>query len=228
LWPGEDPLGHQVKVGDSGDVPVIGVVKTGKYRTLGEDPIPVAYLPVGFMPRETLVARTMSDPRLLLDPIRREIRRVDPNLAATDLETLEQFMTLPLFPARVAGILLGVFGMLALVLAVGGLYGVIAYTISQRTREIGLRVALGATAKDVAALVLRYGLAIAVAGVAIGMALAFGAARVLSGLLYGIRADDPATLVGVSFALVGVTLLACYIPARRAMRVDPMVALRYE
>ena len=228
LWPGQDPLGRRVNIGDWGDAPVIGVVKTGKYRTLGEDPIPVAYLPLSYMPRQTLVVRTVSDPRTLLNPVRRQISNVDPNLVATDLETLQQFMTLPLFPARVTGILLGIFGMMALVLAMGGLYGVIAYTMSQRTREIGLRVALGAQKGDVARLVLRYGLAIAGVGVAIGIAAAFGVTRVLSSLLYGIRADDPATLIGVSAALIGVTLLACYVPARRAMRVDPMVALRYE
>jgi putative ABC transport system permease protein len=228
LWPGRDPVGQPVQIGDSGEAPVIGVVKTGKYRTLGEDPLPVAFLPVGYMPRETLVLRTMKDPRSLLDPIRRQIRDVDPNLAATDLETLEQFMTKPLFPARVTGILLGTFGTLALVLAMGGLYGVVAYTMTQRTREIGLRVALGAQKKDVARLVLGYGLVIAGAGVAIGIAAAFGVTRVLSSLLYGIRADDPRTLLGVSVSLVGVTLLACYVPARRAMRIDPMVALRYE
>lgn len=228
LWPGQDPLGRRVNIGDRGDAPVVGVVKTGKYRTLGEDPMPVAYLLLDYLPRQTLVVRTMTDPRLLLDPIRRAIRNTDPNLAATDLETLQQFMSLPLFPARVTGILLGIFGMMALVLAVVGLYGVIAYTTSQRTREIGLRVALGAQRRDIARLVLGYGLGIAGIGVAIGLAAAFGLTRVLSSLLYGIRADDPATLIAVSAALIGVTLLACYLPARRAMRIDPMVALRHE
>jgi putative ABC transport system permease protein len=137
-------------------------------------------------------------------------------------------MTLPLFPARVTGILLGTFGLLALLLAMGGLYGVISYTTSQRTREIGLRVALGAQANHIARLVLRYGLGIAGLGVAIGLGAAFGVTRVLSSLLCGIRADDPATFVVVSVALIGVTLLACYLPARRAMKADPAVALRYE
>ncbi len=110
----------------------------------------------------------------------------------------------------------------------GGLYGVIAYTTSQRTREIGLRMALGAQRKDIVALVLKNGLGMVGIGLAAGIAAAFGVMRVLSSLLYGIRADDPATLIGVSFTLVSVALLACYLPARRAMRVDPMVALRYE
>jgi putative ABC transport system permease protein len=221
-------VGRHIRFENSDDAEVIGIVKTGKYRTLGEDPLPVVYRPIGFIPMETLVARTMNDPRSLLDPIRREIQYVDPNIVATDLETLEQFMTLPLFPARVTGILLGLFGALALVLAIGGLYGVISYTMSQRTHEIGLRMALGAQPRDVAKLVLSYGLVLTGAGVAIGIAAAFGATRLLSSLLYGVRADDPATLIGVSLSLVAVTLLACYMPARRAMKIDPMAALRYE
>ena len=228
FWPGQDAVGRQLQLRDDYTYQVIGVVKTGKYRTLGEDPLPALYLPIGYLPRATLVARTSNDPRSLLEPIRREIQAVDANVAPTDLETMQQYMTLPLFPARVTGILLGVFGMLALVLAMGGLYGVIAYTTSQRTREIGLRIALGAQQQDIVRLVLKHGLAMAGIGLVAGMAAAFGVTRVLSSLLYGIRADDPATLLGVSCALIAVALLASYIPARRAMRVDPMVALRYE
>jgi predicted permease len=228
FWRGQDPIGKQVKIGDNADVAVIGVVKTGKSRTLGEAPVPVAYLPTGDMPQQTLVARTVLDPRSLLDPIRRAIQNVDPNLAATDLETLRQFMTLPLFPARVTGILLGCFGMLALVLATIGLFGVISYTTSQRTREIGLRVALGAQKRDIVKLILSQGLSMAALGITIGIGAALGVMRLLSSLLYGIRADDPATLIGVSIALIALALLACYLPARRAMRVDPMEALRYE
>lgn len=228
LWPERDPLGQRVDVSNWGPVPVIGVVKTGKYRSLGEVPRPLAYLPIETMPSATLVVRTMMDPSSQLEPIRRSLQEVDPNVAATDLETLRQFMSLPLFPARVTGILLGTFGVLALVLAVGGLYGVISYTMSQRTHEIGLRMALGARPRDVVKLVLRHGLAMAATGVAIGIATAFGAMRVLSSLLYGIRADDPVTMIGVAVALIGIAVLACYVPAKRAMGVDPMVALRYE
>ena len=229
LWPKRDPIGQHIKFGgEEGEAEVVGVVKTGKYRTLGEDPVPAIYRPIGYLPQATLVVKTMSDPRSLLDPIRRQIRQVAPNLAATDIETLQQYMTLPLFPARATGILLGSFGMLALVLAVGGLYGVISYTTSQRTGEIGVRMTLGAQQKDIAKLVLRHGVLLAGIGVTIGMAAALAATRVLSSLLYGIRADDPLTIAGVSLALIAVTLLACYIPARRATRVDPMVALRYE
>lgn len=228
LWPGHEAVGQPLYMGEMGAYQVIGVVKTGKYRTLGEDPSPAAYFPIGYAARATLVARTKNDPRSLVEPIRREIQALDSNVAPTDLETMQQYMTLPLFPARITGILLGVFGMLALVLAMGGLYGVIAYTTSQRTREIGLRLALGAQRKDIVALVLKNGLGMVGIGLAVGIAAAFGLMRVLSSLLYGIRADDPATLIGVSLTLVSVALLACYLPARRAMRVDPMVALRYE
>jgi predicted permease len=228
LWPGHDAVGQQLYVGKADMYEVVGVVKTGKYRTLSEDPRPAVYFPFGYEGRATLVARTTNDPRSLVEPIRREIQSVDAKVAPTDLETMTQYMTLPLFPARVTGILLGVFGMLALVLAMGGLYGVIAYTTSQRTREIGLRMALGAQQGDIVRLVLKHGLAMAGIGLAAGMAAAFGVTRVLSSLLYGIHADDPATLIGVSCALISVALLACYVPARRAMRVDPMVALRYE
>jgi predicted permease len=228
LWPAHDAIGQPLYMGEMGVFQVIGVVKTGKYRTLGEVPLPAVYFPIGYAARATLVARTKNDPRSLIEPIRKEIQAIDPNVAPTDLETMQQYMTLPLFPARVTGILLGVFGMLALVLAMGGLYGVIAYTTTQRTREIGLRMALGAQQRDIVKLVLKHGLTMAGVGLTVGIAAAFGVTRVLSGLLYGIRADDPATLIGVSFTLISVALLACYVPARRAMRVDPMVALRYE
>jgi predicted permease len=217
LWPGGDALGQHVRFGEKSEAEVIGVVRTGKYRTLGEDPRPLIYLPIGYTPEATLD-----------DPIRREIEAVDPNLAATNLETMQQHMTLALFPARTIGILLGVFGALAMVLAVGGLYGVISYTTSQRTREIGIRVALGAQHKDVARMVLKHGVSMAAWGIAIGATAGYGVTRVLSTLLYGVHADDPLTFIGVAIALIGVTLLACYVPARRAMSVDPTVALRYE
>jgi len=227
-WPGQDAVGRQIHFGDSRSAEIIGVVRTGKYRTLGEAPTAVVYQPIGDIPRATLIVRSSGDPRSLLAPIRQQIQEVDPNLAATDLETLQSFMSFPLFPARVTGILLGAFGALALLLAMGGVYGVISFTMSQRTREFGLRIAIGALPRDIAKLVLTYGIAMAGAGIAIGIVAAFGVTRVLSSLLYGIRADDPVTLIGVSLVLIGVTLLACWLPAHRAMKVDPMVALRYE
>jgi putative ABC transport system permease protein len=227
LWSSQDPAGRRITLGESTRVEIIGVVKTGKYRTLGEEPIPVVYLPQLPGPR-TLVVSTSGDPRLLLDTIRREIQAVDANIAATDLETIEQYMALPLFPARTIGLLLGASGILALVLTCVGLFGVISYMVSQRTHEIGVRMALGASQHQVLRLVVGHGLTMASIGLALGLAATFGLTRFLSSLLYGIQPSDPATLVGVSVGLIFIASLACYIPARRAMSVDPIVALRYE
>ena len=227
LWPSQDPVGRRISLGEDTSREIIGVVKTGKYRTLGEEPIPLVYLP-RLPSRRTLVVRTSGDPTALLDAIRREIQTVDPNIAATDLETMQQYMTLPLFPARTTGLLLGASGILALLLTCIGLFGVISYIVSQRTHEIGVRMALGARRGDVLKLVFGYGFAVTSIGLAVGLAAAFGVTRFLSSLLYGIRPNDPVTLLSVSLGLALVALLACYLPARRAMRVDPMVALRYE
>ena len=227
LWPSQDPVGRRIRLGEDTGLEIIGVVKTGKYRTLGEEPIPLVYLP-RLPSRRTLVVRTSGDPTALLDAIRREIQTVDPNIAATDLETMQQYMTLPLFPARTTGLLLGASGILALVLTCIGLFGVISYIVSQRTHEIGVRMALGARRGDVLKLVFGHGLAVTSIGLAVGLAAAFGVTRFLSALLYGISPNDPVTLLSVSLGLALVALLACYLPARRAMRVDPMVALRYE
>lgn len=228
LWKGQDPLGRGIFFADDkASTEVIGVVKTGKYRTLGEDPIPVAYLPQ-LRSLRTLVVRTSGDASALLDAVRREIHSVDPNVAATDLETMQQYMSLPLFPARTTGLLLSVSGFLALALTSIGLFGVISYIVSQRTHEIGVRMALGAQRGDVLRLVVRHGLFLTGIGLVIGLGLAFGAAQLLSSLLYGIRPTDPTTFIGVALLLCAIVLLACYIPARRATRVDPLIALRYE
>jgi predicted permease len=227
LWKNQDPVGLRISSGEKPSTEVIGVVPTGKYRTLGEDPLPVAYLPE-LPPRRTLVVRTSGDPATLLDGIRREIHSVDPSIAATDLETMQQYMSLPLFPARTTGLLLGMSGFLALVLTTIGLFGVISYIASQRTHEIGVRVALGAQRSDILSLVVRHGLFLTFIGLVIGLAIAFGAVQLLSSLLYGVAPTDPITFIGVTVLLCAVTLLACYLPARRAMRIDPIVALRYE
>ena len=228
LWPGQDPIGKRIALDDAlATSEVIGVAKVGKYRTLGEGPIAVVYrghLP----PSRTLVIRTSGDARLLLDAVRREVQVVDPMMAATDLETIGEYMALPLFPARTLGLLLGASGIFAAALTAIGLFGVIAYVVSQRTHEIGVRMALGARQNDVLKLVMRQGLQVTSIGLCIGLAAASAAARLLAPLLYGISANDPATLVGVAIGVTAVAMLACYVPARRAMRVDPAVALRYE
>ena len=153
---------------------------------------------------------------------------LDPNMPLVHTETLEEYMAVPLFTARATGILLSAFGALALLLALVGLYGAVSYSVSQRTREFGVRLALGAQRADLIRLVLREGVAATVLGLAMGVIGALVLTRVLSSLLYGIRPTDPLTFAGVSAFLLAVTLAANYIPARRATKVDPMVALRYE
>ena len=228
LWPGQDPIGKRVYLGGDRTLSeVIAVVKGGKYHTLGESPVAVVYR--GELPgQRTIVIRTSSDPRTLIDEIRKRVQIVDPLMAATDLQTMQDFMALPMFPARTTGFLLGFSGILALLLTTIGLFGVIAYIVSQRTHEIGVRIALGARRSDVLRLVMRQGLQLAVVGLIIGLTAACFAVRLLSPLLYGIGANDPLTLASVCISLAVVTMLACYIPARRAMQIDPAAALRYE
>jgi len=206
---------------------LVGVVKDGKYHTLGEASLPVVFCG-GLPAARILVVRTAGDDRLLLDEIRREVPIVDPLMAATQVQTIEQHMALPLFPARTVGWLLGASGVLALVMTMIGLFGVIAYMVSQRTHEIGVRMALGARRSDVMKLVMGQGIRMTLVGLGIGLCAAIGAARLLSPLLYGIGANDPVTMSAVAVCLAAIALLACYLPARKATQVDPSIALRYE
>lgn len=228
MWPDQDPIGKEVALsGDKTMSQVVGVVKNGKYRTLGEAPA-AAVFRGQLAPARTLVVRTAGDSRTLLSEIRREVPIVDPLMAATDVQTIEQFMALPLFPARTVGWLLGVSGILAVLMTAIGLFGVIAYMVSQRTHEIGVRMALGARRSDVMKMVMIQGLRLTAIGLGLGFIGAFGASRLLSPLLYGIGANDPATMTAVAVGLAVIALTACYLPARKAMTVDPSVALRYE
>lgn len=228
LWPGEDPVGkHLAMRGDKAMSEVVGVAKDGKYHTLGEAPVPVVFCG-GLPAARTLVVQTAADDSAVLGEIRREVPIVDPLMAATREQTIEEFMALPLFPARTVGWLLGVSGILAVVMTAIGLFGVIAYVVSQRTHEIGVRMALGARRGDVLKMVMGQGLRLTGIGLGIGLAAACGAAQLLSPLLYGISANDPVTMMGVAVGLAAIALTACYLPARKAMGVDPSVALRYE
>ena len=228
LWPGEDPIGKRLAMdGEKTMSEVVGVVKNGKYHSLGEGPVAVVFCGT-LPPARTLVVRTAGDSRGLLDQVQSEVPIVDPLMAATQVQTIENYMALPLFPARTTGWLLGVSGILAVVITAIGLFGVIAYMVSQRTHEMGVRMALGARRSDVLKMVMSQGLRLTAIGLGIGLSMAFGAARLLSPLLYRIGTNDPATMSAVVIGLTAIALTACYLPARKAMNVDPTVALRYE
>ena len=231
-WPGQDPIGKQVTLayGKRQRLEIVGVVATGKYGDLREEAQPFMFRPFSqvYASHAVLVVETAGDPKAMLGPVEREIHKLDENLPVIDAETLAQYMSIPLFVPRLTGTLLGAFGLLALLLAAVGLSGVVAYYVGLRTREIGVHLALGAERRDVLKLVVKQGMRLSLAGVLIGLAAALGVSRVLSGLLFGIHPTDPFTYLAVACVLTGTTLLACYLPARRAAKVDPMVALRHE
>src|SRR2546423_853643 len=209
---------------------IIGVCGDGKYNSLGEDPKAALFRPQlrDYSTAVSMVARTKSDPKTVLTAMQREMRNLDPTLPLYGMKTLKDHMKIPLFPAKIAAGALGSFGVLALVLAAVGIYGVMSYVVAGRTREIGLRMALGARTGNVRRLILRQGMILALIGSVIGLVIAFVATRLLKSVLYGVGAMDPVTFIGVTFLLGTVALLACWIPALRASRVDPMVALRAE
>ncbi len=231
-WPGEDPIGKRISM-ESGDGPfleIVGVVNTVKYVFIGEDPRPYLYLPFAqnYKSDMHLLVRTRGEPLGLVAPVREAIRSLDATVSPSDTRVLSDWIGVALLPARFAGALFGVFGALALLLATVGLYGVMSFTVGQRTREIGVRMALGARRQNVIALVLRRGAGLTLIGLVVGLVMSFVATRLVSALLYGITATDPVTFVGVSLILASVTLLACYLPARRATKINPVVALRVE
>ncbi len=232
LWPGEDALGKRLSFdGPKGPfLEVVGVARDGKYRSLGDRSRPYFYRPLmqTYDPRMTLVVRTSGEPAALAGSVREQLRALDPNLPVAEMRTLEEQFDTSLLPARIAAWTLGGFGLLALCLAAIGIYGVVSYSVAQRTREIGVRMALGAGRGDVLRLVMGEGLSVVGLGMAAGLLLAFAATRVLGGFLYGVGATDPVTFAGVPLLLGTIALAAGYLPARRATKVDPMVALRYE
>ncbi len=233
FWPHQSPIGQFISIMGPHDsrtrAEIVGVVKTGKYQSLGEDPKSYFYRPLlqEYQPGVQLLVRTAGD-MPVVDALRREVRALDSRLALVGIETLEQHMQLPLFPARAAGLLLCLFGMLALTLAIVGLYGVMSYSVSQRTREIGVRMALGARRSDVVRLILSQGLRLTLTGMAIGIVCSLALTWVLRSVLYGISPTDPVSFLAVAIVLTVVALTASYVPARWATRVDPMTALRTE
>jgi putative ABC transport system permease protein len=197
---------------------------------IGEDPQPLAYLPLSqdYPPAATLQVRTSGDPQAAVATVRRQVQSLDGNLAITNVQTIEEVLNQGLWAPRMAAVLLTSFGVLALGLAGIGVYGVLSYSVNQQTREIGIRMALGASPVDVSRWVVRQGFRLAVAGLLIGLIAGLILMRFVGSLLFGISAHDPATFGVVALVLGLVAFLACYLPARRASRVNPIVALRYE
>jgi predicted permease len=231
-WPGESALGRQISI-ESAEGPfleIVGVASTVKYIFIGEQPRPFLYLPFSqnYDPNMNLLVRASGDPMALLPAVRSVIRDLNPDVSPADTRILSGWIGFALLPAKLAAMLFGLFGVVAVLIASVGLYGVMSYTAGQRTREIGIRVALGAQRGDVLRLILRQGLVLTVVGLGLGLMASFGGTRVLSALLYDVSVTDPIAFVGVSVLLLTVASLACYVPARRATRVDPIVALRYE
>ena len=209
---------------------IVGVAKDGKYFNIAEDPRAFVWRPMSqdFSPNGILLVRTKGNPEPLFGPIRNQVQALDPNLPLFEVKTLNVHMKLALFPSRVAATVLGVFGLVALMLAAIGVYGITSYAVAQRTHEIGVRLALGAQLGDVLRLVLRQGLKLTIIGAALGLLGAYVATRAITSVLYGVSATDPLTFVSVSGLLILVALIASYVPARRATKVEPLVALRNE
>jgi len=209
---------------------VVGLTRDGKYVTLGEEPKPFFYRPFfqDYDAEAVLQVRTAGDPLPLVAAIRREVQALDASLPVFDVKTMTSHLGISLLPARLAGSLLGLFGLVAVVLASVGIYGVMAYSVSQRTRELGVRVAIGARPADLLSMVIGQGMRLAAIGVGVGLVLALAAARLATSLLYGIGASDPLTFTGIALLLGVIAFVASYVPARRATNVDPIVALRSE
>jgi ABC-type antimicrobial peptide transport system permease subunit len=204
------------------------VVKTTNYQSLGEPPQPCVYVPLrqNFSDAMILYVRTERDPSTILAAIQGEIRILDPALPMEDIRTGTKIIDQALWWSKIGVGLLGVFGLLALGLASVGLYGIMAYSVNQRRREIGVRMALGANQGDVSLFILRQGMTVVFGGAALGAVLAFLLGRALSRFLYGVSANDPLSLGGASLVLLVVAFIACYLPARSASRVDPLMALQ--
>jgi len=231
FWPNENAVGRRFHFfGETGLREVVGVVRNTVVNAIGEDPQPLAYLPLtqDYAPAVTMQVRTSGRPEAVSATVRSQVQSLDTNLALTNMNTIGELIDQGLWAPRMGAGLLTVFGGLALLLAVVGVYGVLSYSVNQQTREIGIRMAMGAQTGRILGLVVGQGMRLAVAGLTLGLLVAFAAMRILSSLLFGVSAHDPLIFGGVSLVLATAAILACYIPARRATKVDPIIALRYE
>jgi putative ABC transport system permease protein len=231
-FPNEDPVGRGIDIGNGTDgfYEIVGVVGNVRYGGLDAEPAPTMYVPFrqDVFSGMWVLARTDGDPAQLAGIVRQAVREIDPGLPVSRMRPLSEVVSESMAQRRFSMLLLGLFALIALFLASVGLYGVVAYTVGQRTQEIGVRMAIGARASDVMRMVLGGGMKLAAAGVAIGIAAALALSRLVASMLYEVTPFDPASYAATILVLLAVSAMACYLPARRAMRVDPLVALRQE
>ena len=228
---GGNALGKRLKMGsDAPFAEIVGVARTAKYRNLREQPLPFIYIPLGqeYQAGMTLMVRTAGASAALVGPLRNELRALNKDVSVFSVQLMEERIGGQLAADRMIAVLLSVFAAGALLLAAIGIYGVMGYSVARRTHEIGIRIALGANRRDIMKLMVGHGMVLVLIGAGLGLVLALALTRVLKSLLFDISATDPLTFVAVVLVLVGVALAACYLPARRATKVDPLVALRFE
>ena len=231
-WPDHDPVGRFIRVPAfaAGHCQIVGIVADIKQNSLNDESTPAIYLPFTqeIMPWQTLVVRTKSDPLRLAALVRHEIAALDPEQPVARVATLDQLLEASTSQPRFRTFLLGSFAGIALLLSAVGIYGVMAYAVSRRTREIGVRMALGARPANILTLIFGESMTLTLLGILLGLVGAYAVTRVLNSLLFGVSSTDPLTFAAVTVLLSCASLLASYIPARRATRVDPIIALRYE
>jgi putative ABC transport system permease protein len=239
FWPNENPLGKRITIGMGQEVKlygkpvsceIIGVAGNVKHEQLKDDFQPEMYIPAWHLPAQsmTLIVRGNAAPDSLINGMRQAVQSMDPDQPIRRAQTLQAAIARTVAPLRFVAALLALFAALALTLAIIGIYGVMSYAVAQRTQEIGIRMALGAQHSDVLKLVLGHGIILTLAGIALGLACALALTRVMASLLFEVKPTDAATFAVVSISLAIIAMIACYVPARRATRVDPLVALRYE
>jgi predicted permease len=232
FWPGESPIGKRVRLNDPGAawVEIIGVAPDGKYQSIGEPPQRHLYLSSlqNYHSAMTLILHTSGDPRGYAQTLRSRVQRLDPDLPVTDVRTMNEHLGFALYPARTSAVLFAVSGVLGLLLAMVGVYGLLAFVVRQRTREIGVRMALGAGSRDVIWLVARKGASLLVWGLGLGLVAAYATSGLMSGFLYGINPRDALTFLAAPAFLLLAAVVATVMPARHASGVDPIVALRYD
>jgi putative ABC transport system permease protein len=234
FWPDQDPIGQRLKRGKPESknpwLTVVGIVGGVSHTALGVSAQPELYVSClqNPSPSVTLVARTASDPKSVIPQVRRDVATLDKNLPVSNIRLMNELLASTVAQPRLYTMLIGVFAGLALLLAAIGIYGVMSYAVTQRTHEIGIRMALGAQPRDVLTMIVKQGLLLTLAAIGIGLLASFALTRVLASLLYGVSTTDPLTFIGIPLLLAAVTMLACYLPARKATKVNPLIAMRYE